>query len=93
MDPKLLVLDEPPSALDVSVQAQVLNLLVELQQRERLAYLFVSHDFGVVQHVSDRIAIMQRGRIVESARAYGLSSPRPPGTCAQARSAPAGCAG
>jgi peptide/nickel transport system ATP-binding protein len=81
VEPRLLVLDEPTSALDVSVQAQVLNLLVELQDRERLAYLFVSHDMGVVRHIADRIAIMQRGRIVESGEAAGvLAQPQHPYT-------------
>jgi peptide/nickel transport system ATP-binding protein len=79
--PRVLVLDEPTSALDVSVQAQVLNLLVELQDRERLAYLFVSHDMGVVRHVADRIAIMQRGRIVEAGEAATvLADPQHPYT-------------
>jgi oligopeptide transport system ATP-binding protein len=67
--PKLIVADEPVSALDVSIQAQIVNLLDELQEELDLTYVFVAHDIGVVRHVSDRIAVMNHGRIVEQGSA------------------------
>jgi oligopeptide/dipeptide ABC transporter ATP-binding protein len=70
--PKVIICDEPVSALDVSIQAQIVNLLQDLQEAEHLTYLFISHDLKIVQHVCDRVAVMYLGRIVELAEAKTL---------------------
>ena len=79
VEPKLIICDEPVSALDVSIRSQILNLLGDLQQRLGLAYIFVSHDLAVVKHIADRVAVMNLGHIVETADAETLfASPRHP---------------
>jgi oligopeptide transport system ATP-binding protein len=74
VQPKFIVCDEPVSALDVSVQAQIINLLSELQEKFKLTYLFIAHDLAVIEHISDRVLVMYFGRIVEEASAEQIYS-------------------
>ena len=81
LNPKLVIADEPVSALDVSIQAQVINLLIELQDKLNLSYLFISHDLSVIEHVSDDVAVMYLGKIVEYGNRHQIfNSPKHPYT-------------
>lgn len=89
LDPKILVLDEPVSALDVSIQAQIINLLMDLQETLGLSYIMISHDLSVVEHVSDRVAVMYFGRVVEEGDWHSIfSRPTHPYTRRLIRSVP-----
>jgi oligopeptide transport system ATP-binding protein len=91
MDPKMVIADEPVSALDVSIQAQIVNLLVGLQKKLGLTYLFISHDLSVVRHISDRLAVMYLGRLVEMAESQTLyDHPRHPYSKALISAVPTG---
>ncbi len=90
LDPEVLVLDEPVSALDISIQAQVLNLLADLQEKHNLAYLFISHDLSVVKHIADEVMVMYLGRVVEHGpRDQIFTNPQHPYTKALLSATPA----
>jgi ABC-type oligopeptide transport system ATPase subunit len=81
MKPDFIVCDEPVSALDVSVQAQVINLMEDLREKYNLSYLFISHDLSVVSHIADRVAVMNRGKIIEHGPTKDIiNNPREPYT-------------
>jgi len=88
LDPEVLLLDEPVSALDVSVQAHILNLLADLQRERGMSYIIISHDLGVIRHLADEVAVMYLGRIVELAPAAGVAAPGHPYTAALVAAAP-----
>ena len=89
LDPDVIICDEPVSALDLSVQAQVLNLLNDLQQQLQISYVFISHDLSVVRHVADRVAVMYLGRIIESGPTEAVfERPNHPYTAALMSAAP-----
>lgn len=94
VDPEIVILDEPLSALDVTIQRQILGLLAELKERRKLSYLFITHDLGVARAVSDRVSVMNHGRIVEAGSAEAVfEKPSDPYTVRLLAAAPVLCTG